>query len=111
MHADVRDTATIVAQAARPLDFSQPVGADTAGDLEHIPGDEQAYAIVTRLLDALVSGSYLVLSDPTTDIETEMMRESIRLWNDNATPLITPRSRQQIGSFFNHLELLEPGSC
>ncbi len=64
---------------------------------------------MNRLLDPLPSGSYLVLSDPTTDIGGEAMRESIRLWNENATPPITPRTHQQIARFFEGLELLEPG--
>jgi S-adenosyl methyltransferase len=109
VHADVRDTGTILQQAARTLDLSQPVALMLLGIMEHIADDEEAYALVNQLLDALVSGSYLVLSDPTTDIETEMMREAIRLWNNNAKPLITSRSRQQIARFFNHLKLLEPG--
>lgn len=109
IHADVRDTATTLQQAARTLDFSQPVALMLLGIMEHITDDEEAYAIVKRLLDALASGSYLVLSDPTTDIDSEKMRESIRLWNENATPSITPRSRQQIARFFEGLELLEPG--
>ncbi|MGH3823611.1 MAG: SAM-dependent methyltransferase [Pseudonocardiaceae bacterium] len=109
IHADLRDTGTILQDAARTLDFSQPVALMLLGIMEHIMDDDEAYAIVNRLLDALPSGSYLVLSDPTTDIGGEAMRESIRLWNENATPPITPRSRQQIARFFDRLELLEPG--
>jgi S-adenosyl methyltransferase len=64
---------------------------------------------VDRLLGALPSGSYLVMSNPTTDIGGEVMAEAIRLWNENATPPITPRSRQEFARFFNGLELLDPG--
>jgi hypothetical protein len=109
IHADLRDTATILKQAARTLDFGQPVALMLIGIMEHIADDEEARAIVNRLLDPLPSGSFLVLSDPTTDIGGEAMRESIRLWNENATPPITPRSHQQIARFFERLDLLEPG--
>jgi S-adenosyl methyltransferase len=109
IEADVRDTATILRQAARTLDFSQPVALILLGIMEHIADDEEAYAIVNRLLDALSPGSYLVLSDATTDIGGEAMRESIRLWNENATPRIRPRSYQEIARFFDRLELLDPG--
>jgi hypothetical protein len=109
IEADLRDTATILQQATRTLDFSQPVALILLGIMEHIADDEEAYAIVKQLLDALPSGSYLMLSDATTDINSEAMRESIRLWNENATPPITPRSHQQIARFFEGLELLEPG--
>jgi hypothetical protein len=37
------------------------------------------------------------------------MLEAIRQWNDNATPLITARSREELIRFFDGLELLEPG--
>lgn len=109
VHTDVRDTRAILQEAARTLDFSQPVALVLLGIMEHIADDDEAYTTISRLLDALPSGSHLVLSDPTTDIDSEAMRQSIRLWNENATPLITPRSRQQIARFFDRLELLEPG--
>ena len=109
IEADVRDTATILQQAAQTLDFNEPVALILLGIMEHIIDDDEAYAIVNRLLDALPSGSYLVLSDATTDIGGEAMRESIRLWNENAKPPINPRSHQQIARFFDRLELLEPG--
>jgi S-adenosyl methyltransferase len=109
IHADLRDTGTILREAARTLDFSRPVALMLLGIMEHIVDDDEAYAIMNRLVDALPSGSYLVLSDPTTDIGGEAMRESIRLWNEHATPPITPRSRQEVARFFDRLELLEPG--
>jgi SAM-dependent methyltransferase len=109
IHADVRDTTTIIQQAAQTLDFRQPIALILLGIMEHIADDDEAYAIVNRLLDALAPGSYLVLSDPTTDIDSDAMHKSIQLWNDNATPSITPRSRHQIARFFDRLELLEPG--
>jgi hypothetical protein len=109
INADVRDTATILQQAAQTLDFGQPVALMLLGIMEHIADDEAACTIVNQLLDPLPSGSHLVLSDPTTDIGGEAMRQSIRLWNENATPMITPRSHQQIARFFEGLELLEPG--
>ncbi len=37
------------------------------------------------------------------------MAAAIRLWNENATPPITARSRQEFAHFFDGLELLEPG--
>jgi S-adenosyl methyltransferase len=95
----VRDTATILQHARRTLDLSQPVALILLGIMEHIADDDEAYAIVNRLPDALPSGSYLVLSDATTDIGGQAMQESIRLWNENATPSIRPRSHQQIARF------------
>ncbi|MGH4020523.1 MAG: SAM-dependent methyltransferase [Pseudonocardiaceae bacterium] len=111
--ADLRDTGTIVREAARTLDFTQPIALMLLGIINHILDNDEAYAIVNRLLDALPAGSYLVLSHPTTEVDREAMEESVRLWNERGTPLITFRSRQELLRFFDRLELLEPGvvSC
>lgn len=109
IHADLRDTDTILEEAARTLDFTQPLALMLLGIMEHIVDNDEAYAIVNRLLDALPSGSYLVLGDPAAEIGSEAMAEAIRLWNENATPPIKARSRQEVARFFDRLELLEPG--
>ncbi|MGH3785476.1 MAG: SAM-dependent methyltransferase [Pseudonocardiaceae bacterium] len=109
IHADLREPDTIRAAAAHILDFTQPTALMLLGVVEHILDNDEAYAIVGRLLDALPAGSYLMMSDPTTDIGGEVMAEAIRLWNETATPAIIPRSRQEFARFFNDLEMLEPG--
>jgi hypothetical protein len=109
VQADLRDPDTILAEAAPTLDFVQPIALMLLGIMEHILDDDEAYAIVNRLLDALPSGSYLVMADPTTDIGGEVMVEAIRFWNENATPPIKARSWQEYTRFFDGLELLAPG--
>ncbi|MGH4015504.1 MAG: SAM-dependent methyltransferase [Pseudonocardiaceae bacterium] len=109
--ADLRDPDTVLAEAARTLDFSQPIALMVMGTIEHVMDTDEAYAIVNRLLDALPSGSYLVLYDPTTDgVHGEAMHEACRLWNENGgTPPVAVRSSQEIAHFFDRVELLEPG--
>lgn len=71
-------------------------------------------ARVHRLLDALPSGSYLVLCDPTTEVDGEAALEACRLWNESGgTPPLTVRSRLELIDFFDGMELLDPGvvSC
>jgi len=71
---------------------------------------DEAYAIVNRLLDGLPADSYLVLCDPTADIDSEAMIEHMRLWNQSGgTPPLTLRSHQELARFFDRLELVEPG--
>jgi hypothetical protein len=60
LHVDVRDPGTILRQAARTLDFTQPVGLMLLGILNFVTDTDEAHAIVDRLLSALPSGSYLV---------------------------------------------------
>ena len=109
VYADLRNPGTILREAARTLDFSRPIALMLLGIMEHIPDNDEAQAIVHQLLDALPSGSYLALCDPTTEVRPEVMREAVRAWNESATPPIKARSRQELIRFFDGLELLEPG--
>ena len=113
IHADLCKPDTILQEAARTLDFAQPVGLMLLGVLNFITDTNEAHAIVNRLLAALPSGSYLVISHPTAEIDGEAMKEAMRLWNQSGAAPIVARSRQQIIRFFDHLELLDPGvvSC
>jgi hypothetical protein len=113
LHADVHDPDEILQQAARTLDFTQPVGLMLLGIVNFIPDTDEAQAIVNRLLSALPSGSYLVLSHPTAEVDGQAIEEAMRLWNESGAAPIVSRSRQQLIRFFDGLELLEPGvvSC
>ena len=109
--ADVRDPEKILREAARTLDFTQPIVLMLMGIMEHILDSEEPYAIVKRLLDALCPGSYLVLSDPTPEADDgEATLEASRQWNESGgNPPIIVRSRGELTRFFEGLELLEPG--
>jgi hypothetical protein len=96
IYADLRNTDTILREAAHTLDFTRPVTLMLLG-------------IVDQLLEAPPSGSYLVLCDPTTEVRRDVMLEAIRRWNESTKPLITARNRQELIRFFDGLELLEPG--
>jgi SAM-dependent methyltransferase len=109
LYADLRDPETILREAARTLDFTQPIALMLLGIVEHILNADEARSIMARLLDSLPPGSYLVLCDPTPEVNRAVMLEAVRQWNENATPLITARSRQELTRFFDGLELLEPG--
>ncbi|MGH4016242.1 MAG: SAM-dependent methyltransferase [Pseudonocardiaceae bacterium] len=113
IHADLRDPETILRDAARTLDLTRPVALMLLGILNFITDTDQAHAIVNRLLDALPTGSYLLLSHPASEVNREAMLEYRQLWNEGAAPPITTRSRQELTRFFDRLELLEPGvvSC
>ncbi|MGH3941020.1 MAG: SAM-dependent methyltransferase [Pseudonocardiaceae bacterium] len=108
--ADLREPDTILREAARTLDFTQPVALMLLGILEHLLDSEAPHSIVQRLLDALPSGSYLVLYDPTTEIDGEATLEAARLWNESGgKPPVVVRSLAELTRFFDGLELLKPG--
>ncbi len=113
VEADLREPDAILREAARTLDFTRPVGLMLLGILNFITDADEAHAIVDRLLDALPSGSHLVMSHPTADVDGEAMKKAMRLWNKSGAAPIVARSRQELIRFFDGLELLEPGvvSC
>jgi S-adenosyl methyltransferase len=109
VQADVRDPERILREAARTLDFAQPIGLMMLGILGQIPDSDNPQAIVSRLLDPLPSGSYLVIDDGTnTD---PVCVEAMRAYNQNpgSASRYHLRSPEQITRFFDGLELVEPG--
>jgi hypothetical protein len=113
IHADLRDVDGILAGAARTLDFSKPVALTLLGVVIFIGDEENPYGIVSRYLDALPSGSYLVLSHTITRPDMPDVDAAVAFWNEHGTPKLTQRTHEQIARFFDGLELLEPGvvSC
>jgi hypothetical protein len=110
--ADLRDPDTILAAAARTLDFTRPIGLMLLGILGHIDDDDEARSIVRRLLGALPAGSYLTICDGTNDL-SEAGVEAQRRYNESGAMPYRLRSAQQIADFFEGTELVEPGvvSC
>jgi hypothetical protein len=107
--ADLREPDKILQLAAETLDFTQPVALMLMGILGHITDDEEAHAIVRHLLDAVPSGSYLILYDDTNVIHTEAMDEMVRQWNATGENPRVNRTPERLARFFDGLELLEPG--
>jgi hypothetical protein len=107
--ADLRDTGKVLAQAARLLDFSQPVAVMLISVLHLIPDADDPHAIVTRLMQAVPSGSWLALSHPARDVHPQQVTEAASRFNQLAPAKATLRTREQILRFFDGLELLEPG--
>jgi hypothetical protein len=109
LDADLRDPDKILAEAARTLDFSQPVALLLMGILHHIPDTDQTGDIVRRLVAALTPGSFLVINHSTSAISGAAMEDAVAHWNKVGTPTMTLRQPEQIAQFFDGLELLEPG--
>jgi O-methyltransferase involved in polyketide biosynthesis len=111
--ADVHDPDAILRAAAGTLDFSEPVAVMMLGILNFVLDNAEAEAIVRRLLDAVVPGSYLALSHPTLELGGEGNAEAMRFWNEHARPPIRARGIAEIRPFLAGLELADPGlvSC
>jgi hypothetical protein len=65
---------------------------------------------VARLVSAVPSGSYLVISHAASDISPEEMAEMIRRMNEHlAEGNHVGRPREVVTGFFDGLDLVEPG--
>ncbi|MFE0928033.1 SAM-dependent methyltransferase [Streptomyces mutabilis] len=105
--ADVRDPQTILAEAAKTLDLSRPVALTMLGIVGQVSDAERPAELVSTLMSALPSGSYLALSDGTNT--NEALNTAVGAYNGQSANTYHLRPPQQIASFFTGLELVEPG--
>ncbi|MEV5986983.1 SAM-dependent methyltransferase [Streptomyces sp. NPDC052051] len=107
LDADVRDPKKILEQAARTLDFDQPIALILLGIIGQVSDEEQPERIVAELIEALPKGSYVALSDGTDT--SEKLKTAIAAYNAQSANSYHLRSPEFIGSFFQDLRLVEPG--
>jgi S-adenosyl methyltransferase len=107
---DFYDPPAVLAAAEETLDLTQPTALMLIA-LLHLHGDDShPQETVARYLEALPSGSYLVMTHLSTDIEPEAT-EGLRQSADGANVDygFHLRSQEEFGRFFEGLELVEPG--
>jgi len=109
VEADLRDTGRILTEAARTLDFSQPVAVLLLLILHLIPDSDDPCRLVRELMAATAPGSFLVLTHVAADIEAEAMAEMARCLNRLVAQKGTTRTKAQVTAFFQDLALEEPG--
>jgi len=107
--ADLREPGKIIEVAQKTLDFSQPIAVIIVGTLHLISEEEQPYPIVARLLDAVPSGSYLLINHPASDIQAHVVAEGAKRYNQSVATPQTRRDHAEVARFFGGLELLSPG--
>ncbi len=108
--ADLRDADAILTQAAEVLDFTQPVAILLLAVLDHIPGLAEARRVVARLIAAVPTGSFLVISHAASDIDPAQMAEMIERLNGHlAEASYVARPREEVTGFFDGLVLVGPG--
>ena len=119
IHADLHDPDAIVGQAARTLDFTQPIAVMMLGILGHIPDEDDPEAIVARVLSKVPPGSYLVVNDGTNVLHAQAgggepaddsarARAIARYAAASGVPYFL-RTPERIEGFFAGLEMVGPG--
>jgi len=110
VQADVRDIGTVLRGAAATLDLGEPVAVMLLMILQYIPDSDDPWGLVAGLLEAVPSGSYLVVSDTAADIDAQVVAESARRYNERLGSVRqTRRTHAEFSRFFEGLELVEPG--
>ncbi|MFH8926459.1 SAM-dependent methyltransferase [Streptomyces pristinaespiralis] len=108
VQADVREPGRILDQARKNLDLTRPVALSLVA-LTHFLGDEdRPYDLVARLVDALPSGSYLVLSQLTADFDPVAVGRGVAMYAAGGVTL-APRTKDEIARFFDGLDTVDPG--
>lgn len=108
IHGHLNDLSQILQQAAETLDFTQPVGV-VLPTMSRVSDKDDPYGIVARLLEAVPSGSYLVVGHMTSDIAKEWVTKGAKFMSEALGEPWTLRTYAEVSRFFDGLELVEDG--
>jgi S-adenosyl methyltransferase len=109
LDGDLRDSEKILREAAKTLDFGQPMAILLLGILHNVGDQHDPHEIVRRLIQAMPGGSYLAICHLTADIYPELADFAAALNERQLDAPLVLRDRAQVTSFFDGLELVEPG--
>jgi S-adenosyl methyltransferase len=110
IQADLRDPAAILShpEAARLIDFAEPVGLILVAVLHFLLDAEQPQAVAENIRAAAAPGSYLVVSHATSEDNPGLAAAAEKVYNTRAADG-QARSHAEILRFFGSWELAEPG--
>lgn len=100
-------------EVVRRLDFAEPIALYQVSTLHHVPDEQDPQAIMREMIDALPSGSYVVVShfydpDDGSDLAAKARSlEAALLSGSMGSGRF--RTREEIESLFGGLELISPG--
>jgi hypothetical protein len=90
IEADLRDTSTIVAGAARTLDFTRPAAVLLLAVLHFIPNADDPAGIVATLARELAPGSYVAISHLTADFAPGPVAAGVAAYNTLVPTALIP---------------------
>ena len=97
-------------ELAGTLDLSRPVALSVNAVLHFVRDDRDPHGIVSRLLDALPTGSALCLSHATADVDPVGIAKVVDVYNA-AGVAAQARGQDEVARFFTGLQMVEPGLC
>ncbi|MFJ1749391.1 SAM-dependent methyltransferase [Streptomyces sp. NPDC088116] len=108
VEADVREPEAILEHARAFLDFSRPIALSLVALMHFVPDEDDPYGITRTLVDALPSGSHLVLSHGTFDFHPQVANQVTGAYANGGIDLRF-RTHSEVERFFDGLDLVEPG--
>jgi hypothetical protein len=107
--ADARKPREILDAAGETLDYSEPVAVMLIGVLHCIPDEDDPWAIVRTVVDALPAGSYLTITHPSHDFYGDVTGKMVSGLNSAMRQQLTFRGRDAVLRFFDGAALVDPG--
>ena len=111
IEADVRSPEAILKapELTDTLDLTQPVAVMLIAVLHLVTDDDIAYPAIRSIIDAMPSGSYLVISHATGDFWPREQVDAANETNRAHRVDFRFRTKDEVARFFDGLELIEPG--
>jgi hypothetical protein len=104
--ADVVDVDAVLRSQPvhRLIDFTQPVAVIMAAVLHFVPDSADPYGVVARYVQAMTSGSFLVVSHGA-GADQQLLQYGRQLYGHSSTP----RTRDDVRTLLAGTQLVEPG--
>ncbi|MEV5568875.1 SAM-dependent methyltransferase [Spirillospora sp. NPDC052269] len=111
LDSDLREPERILADPAlsKTLDLTEPVALMLVAITHFLVDEDDAYGIVGTLVDALAPGSFVVITNATTDYLTDEGRAAVDEANQRSGIPFRNRSIAEFAKFFDGLEIIDPG--
>jgi len=90
------------------LDLTRPVGLTLIAILMLLADEDDPWALVAQLRDAMPSGSVLAITHPTADFNPTAVAAAVAAATDAGMTLV-PRTHDEVQRFFGDWDMLEPG--
>ncbi|WP_091202190.1 SAM-dependent methyltransferase [Micromonospora narathiwatensis] len=109
--ADLRDPERILGHpdVRATIDLDRPVGLMLVAILHFLTDADDPYGITRRLVEALPSGSHVVISHATTDLVPREVAATAAPVTTTSMIDMAFRTRDEFAAFFDGLELVSPG--
>jgi S-adenosyl methyltransferase len=103
--ADLRNSETLLGEAAETLDFTRPVAVLLLAVLHFLPDSDDPAGVVAALAGGLAPGSFIAISHLTADFAPD----AVSAYNGLVPAGLTVRSHAQVTALFGGLSLVAPG--